>query len=68
LKRNIEARESQFVPKGPYAMHHKQGSGARRGGGIGGMWLSGRGGGKHHPFSKEEVPYPRSYEREVVDL
>lgn len=23
---------------------------------------------RHHPYKKEEVPYPRSYEREVLDL
>jgi len=66
LNRNIEARESQFASKGPYAIGRKRGSGrsgVAGGGGIGGMWLSGRRGGKHHPFMKEEVPYPRSYER-----
>jgi hypothetical protein len=23
---------------------------------------------RHHPFAKEEVPYPRSYDKGVVDL
>lgn len=52
LKLSLTARESQFVFKGP-------------GGGLGqkgekGVW--------HHPFLKEEVPYPRSYDKAVVDL
>ncbi|KAJ3918521.1 hypothetical protein F5877DRAFT_42441, partial [Lentinula edodes] len=47
LKRNISAREAQFIVKGPLANN------------------SGR---KHHPFKKEDVPYPRSYDREVLDL
>ncbi|KAJ3932321.1 MAG: hypothetical protein NXY57DRAFT_894439 [Lentinula lateritia] len=47
LKRNISAREAQFIVKGPLTNH------------------SGR---KHHPFNKEDVPYPRSYDREVLDL
>jgi hypothetical protein len=34
----------------------------------GGLGRSGEKGVRHHPFKKEEVPYPRSYERGVVDL
>ncbi|KAJ3881759.1 hypothetical protein F5051DRAFT_321253 [Lentinula edodes] len=48
LKRNISAREAQFIL------------------GMGGLGVSG--GRKHHPFKKEDVPYPRSYDREVLDL
>jgi hypothetical protein len=46
LKRNISARNAQFVVKGPVVGEGK----------------------KHHPYRKEEVPYPRNYEREVLDL
>ena len=56
LKLALTARESQFVYKG-------QGSGG--GMGIGAM---NRRGERHHPYPKQEVPYPRSYERGVVDL
>jgi hypothetical protein len=52
LKHSITARESQFVFKGP-------------GGGLG---QNGEKGIRHHPFTKEEVPYPRSYDKGVVDL
>jgi hypothetical protein len=48
----LTARESQFVFKGP-------------GGGLG---RRGEKGLAHHPFEKEEVPYPRSYEKGVLDL
>ncbi|KAF5382753.1 hypothetical protein D9615_002896 [Tricholomella constricta] len=53
LKRNIKAREAQFVMKG-------EGSAL-------GSDLSFRGK-KHHTFPRNEVPYPRNYEREVLDL
>lgn len=53
LKRNISARAAQFVVKG---------AGAWAGTGYV------RPGRKHHPYSRDEVPYPRSYEREVLDL
>ena len=56
LKLTLTARESQFVNKG-------QGSGG--GMGIGAMSRKGE---RHHPYPKQEVPYPRSYERGVVDL
>jgi len=53
LKRNISARAAQFTVKGA---------------GI----VSGPGivcpGKKHHPHPREEVPYPKSYDREVLDL
>ncbi|TFK74840.1 hypothetical protein BDN72DRAFT_634881 [Pluteus cervinus] len=52
LKRNILARESQFVVKGAIP------------GGPTGV----RQGRKHHAYSRTEVPYPRSYERVVLDL
>ncbi|KAJ3715384.1 hypothetical protein C8R42DRAFT_631982 [Lentinula raphanica] len=77
LKRNISAREAQFVVKGPYTNSgnsknsYKSGYGGENSGlgiqfGMGG--LVGSGSRKHHPFKKEEVPYPRSYDREVLDL
>ena len=38
--------------------------------GIGNLVLGGGQcrGKKHHPYPAKEVPYPRSYEKEVVDL
>ncbi|KAG6890598.1 hypothetical protein C0995_006574 [Termitomyces sp. Mi166 len=53
LKRNLEARDAQFVIKG-------EGSSL-------GSPLTCRGK-KYHAFPPERVPYPRSYEREVIDL
>lgn len=53
LKANIRAREAQFVVKG---VGHTI---------VGGGRSPGK---KHHPYSKKEVPYPRSYDTEVVDL
>ncbi|GLB38376.1 hypothetical protein LshimejAT787_0502410 [Lyophyllum shimeji] len=53
LKRNIKARESQFVLKG---------AGTALASGLGSY------GKRHHAFPKDEVPYPRNYEREVMDL
>jgi hypothetical protein len=32
---------------------------------VGGRRCPGK---KYHPFRKREVPYPRSYDKEVVDL
>ncbi|KAJ3992685.1 hypothetical protein F5050DRAFT_883474 [Lentinula boryana] len=77
LKRNISAREAQFAVKGPYTNYGSSKNGYRGGHGggslglgiqlgMGGLGVSG--GRKHHPFKKEEVPYPRSYDREVLDL
>ncbi|KIK57278.1 hypothetical protein GYMLUDRAFT_61565 [Collybiopsis luxurians FD-317 M1] len=78
LKRNIMARESQFVMKGPNIKSRPGcesqgllgGNGSRPG--LGGMGMGGLcimgGSRKHHPYKKEEVPYPRSYDREVLDL
>lgn len=71
LKRNISARAAQFVVKGGWAGCGKPGFGPGGGegwgaGGLGGVGIMG--GRKHHPFPKEEVPYPRSYERDVLDL
>ena len=53
LKTSIRAREAQFVVKG-----------------IGNLVVGGgkSPGKKHHSHPATEVPYPRSYEREVVDL
>jgi hypothetical protein len=53
LKANILAREAQFVIKG---IGHAT---------VGGKKCPGK---KYHPYPKEDVPYPRSYDREVVDL
>ncbi|KIM40851.1 hypothetical protein M413DRAFT_154519 [Hebeloma cylindrosporum] len=53
LKANLQAREAQFTLKG---VGHTI---------VGGGRSPGK---KHHPYSKEVVPYPRSYGREVVDL
>lgn len=53
IKEGQRAMERQFVIKG-----------------VGHTVLGGgRSAGKRcHPFSRREVPYPRSYDREVVDL
>lgn len=53
LKAGIRAREAQFTLKG-----------------VGHTVLGGgKGPGKrHHAYPKEEVPYPRAYAREVIDL
>jgi hypothetical protein len=59
LKRNISAKAAQFVIKGST-------QGGITGGTVIGMGK--RGGGRHHPFRKEDVPYPRCYEREAIDL
>ncbi|TFK27645.1 hypothetical protein FA15DRAFT_145734 [Coprinopsis marcescibilis] len=53
LKRNINVRNAQFIMKG-VAVHLTDGSVS-----------SGK---KHHPYSPRDVPYPRSYCREVIDL
>ncbi|KAF8627448.1 hypothetical protein AX17_006262 [Amanita inopinata Kibby_2008] len=53
LKRNITAREAQFIKKGKSA-----------GFGASGV-VPGK---KHHPYPRHIVPYPRNYEREVLDL
>ncbi|RDB17885.1 hypothetical protein Hypma_000730 [Hypsizygus marmoreus] len=53
LKRNIRAREAQFIIKG---------MGATVGPDI---CCPGK---KHHAYPPEEAPYPRNYEREVIDL
>ncbi|KAL0956355.1 hypothetical protein HGRIS_002505 [Hohenbuehelia grisea] len=84
LRRNMDARASQFVVKGSGAaaqggcgggsgdlLHAGLGKGNRGAGTVvrnGNRMGHGTGPGRrHHPFSKEEVPYPRSYEREVLD-
>ncbi|KAF9013208.1 hypothetical protein BDQ17DRAFT_1342994 [Cyathus striatus] len=53
LKRNISARAAHFVIKG-------------RGYRLPGGDISP--GKKYHAYPREQVPYPRSYDREVVDL
>lgn len=53
LKLNISAREAQFVKKGTGVSFGRNGVGCGK---------------KHHPYSRRDVPYPRSYEREVLDL
>ncbi|KAJ3540408.1 hypothetical protein NMY22_g4306 [Coprinellus aureogranulatus] len=53
LKRNIHARNAQFVLKG-VGVHLTDGTVSL--------------GKRHHPYSRHEVPYPRSYDREVVDM
>jgi len=53
LKANIRAREAQFSIKGVGSTV------------VGGGRCAGK---KYHPYPKREVPYPRSYDREVVDL
>lgn len=50
---SIRAREAQFVVKGVGNLA------------VGGGRSPGK---KHHSYPANEVPYPRSYEREVVDL
>ncbi|KAG5652893.1 hypothetical protein H0H81_003257 [Sphagnurus paluster] len=52
LKRNLKARESLFVMKGDGTLGSHLGSRGK----------------KHHAYSPNEVPYPRNYEREVIDL
>ena len=53
LKLNIRTREERFVVKG-----------------IGNLAMGGGQcrGKKHHPYPAKDVPYPRSYEKEVMDL
>ncbi|KAJ7069768.1 hypothetical protein C8F01DRAFT_1113905 [Mycena amicta] len=58
LKRNISARAAQFVIKG---------GPAETGRATGGASFM-RSGTRHHAYSRDEVPYPRSYAREVLDL
>ncbi|KAJ6559101.1 hypothetical protein DFH09DRAFT_519405 [Mycena vulgaris] len=58
LKRNISARAAQFVIKGGPAESGRTTSGAS----------FTRLGTKHHAYSREEVPYPRSYAPEVLDF
>lgn len=53
LKRNIHARNAQFVQKG-VGIHLTDGTVSA--------------GKRHHPYSRRDVPYPRSYDRDVIDL
>ncbi|KAJ7761578.1 hypothetical protein DFH07DRAFT_957173 [Mycena maculata] len=52
LRRNISARAAQFVVKGGPSERGR-------------LVTSGA---RHHAYAREEVPYPRSYAREVLDL
>ncbi|KAL0580636.1 hypothetical protein V5O48_001366 [Marasmius crinis-equi] len=67
LKRNLQARASQFVTKGGTPGLNMAETGVAstfnmgKAGGVGG-------GRRHHAYPKDEVPYPRSYDREVLDL
>lgn len=63
LKNPLAAPESQFVFKGPSYLGSSIGLGLGRN-----RSAAGKVGVRHHPFEKEEVPYPRSYERGVVDM
>lgn len=53
LKRNISVRAAQFNVKGAGTVDES------------GIVSQGK---KHHPYGQEEAPYPRSYDREVLDL
>ncbi|KIY71996.1 hypothetical protein CYLTODRAFT_79909 [Cylindrobasidium torrendii FP15055 ss-10] len=71
LKRNIKARADQFAIKGGLSDCPRPGFGpdGLEGWGmgpLGGMGILG--GRKHHPYNKNEVPYPRAYDRDVLDL
>ncbi|KAK7469316.1 hypothetical protein VKT23_003797 [Stygiomarasmius scandens] len=74
LKRNINARASQFVMKEagierkPSDSGSPFGEGSSSGRSTGTLWGSIAGPRKHHPYPKDEVPYPKSYEREILDL
>ncbi|KAK7048448.1 Methyltransf-25 domain-containing protein [Favolaschia claudopus] len=63
LKRNIDARAAQFVIKGGGVGEGEKGSR-----GLGRAASMKRGGSKHHAYNRDEVPYPRSYASEVLDL
>ncbi|KAF7346439.1 Methyltransf-25 domain-containing protein [Mycena sanguinolenta] len=63
LKRNISARAAQFVIKGGPA-----GAAAGEGAILGRSASTKRAGSKHHAYNRDDVPYPRSYAREVLDL
>jgi hypothetical protein len=54
----------KLVPRGPYAprSHPPPSSYSAM------IWEQGRAGGRHHPFPKDKVPYPRSYDWEILDL
>ncbi|KAF5369539.1 hypothetical protein D9758_002781 [Tetrapyrgos nigripes] len=77
LKRSINAKASQFVLKGaggvPTPTRDSSSSFHRFGGASSlntstTLWGSITGPRKHHPYPKDEVPYPKSYEREILDL
>ncbi|KAJ6508674.1 hypothetical protein C8R45DRAFT_1069337 [Mycena sanguinolenta] len=62
LKRNISARAAQFVIKGGPA---GAAPGERA---LGRSASTKRAGSKHHAYNRDDVPYPRSYAREALDL
>ncbi|THV00856.1 hypothetical protein K435DRAFT_854375 [Dendrothele bispora CBS 962.96] len=74
LKRNINARAAQFVMKGagvelrPLGFDSPFHGDSSFGESNGTLWGSIAGPRKHHPYPKDEVPYPKSYEREILDL
>lgn len=71
LKRNLNARAAQFVVKNGSCGSGKSPSGASSGISWGATGLGAVGvfnGKKHHPFGKDEIPYPRCYEKDVLDL
>ncbi|KAG7447987.1 uncharacterized protein BT62DRAFT_747189 [Guyanagaster necrorhizus] len=56
LRRSISTRDAQFVVKGGITKSW----GADGVGSIGGR--------RHHPFNRDQVPYPRCYEKDILDL
>lgn len=63
LKRNISVRAAQFVIKGSRSDPSSYTTGSF---GWGAQGI--KSGKKHHPYSSKEVPYPRNYEKDVLDL
>ncbi|KAK0201813.1 hypothetical protein DFS33DRAFT_1023858 [Desarmillaria ectypa] len=71
LKRSLNARAAQFVVKNGSCGSGKSASGTGSGISWGASGLGAVGvfnGKKHHPFGKDEIPYPRCYEKNVLDL
>ncbi|KAG7440858.1 uncharacterized protein BT62DRAFT_564742 [Guyanagaster necrorhizus] len=71
LKRSLNARAAQFVVKNGSHGTGKTAPGPGNGISWGATGLGAVGvfnGKKHHPFGKDEVPYPRCYEKDVLDL
>ncbi|KAK0464444.1 uncharacterized protein EV420DRAFT_1638002 [Desarmillaria tabescens] len=71
LKRSLNARAAQFVVKNGSCGSGKSASATGSGISWGASGLGAVGvfnGKKHHPFGKDEIPYPRCYEKDVLDL